>query len=205
MLKKSDMPRPVLYYVRHGQTDWNMERRLQGQHDIPLNALGREQAIQCGRILRDLFARDGRQSGDFDYCASPLGRARVTMELLRAELGLDPEAYRTDARLMEMSFGRWEGFTAAELYAREAPALAERDRDKWNFALPGGESYAQLAVRVSAWYETIERDAVVAAHGGVARALIAHLGISLPEDAAIDDIGQGVVYVFAGNSMARHA
>ena len=199
------MPRPVLYYVRHGQTDWNLERRLQGQHDIPLNALGREQSVQCGRILRDLFARDRRRADDFDYCASPLGRARVTMELLRAELGLDPENYRTDARLMEMSFGRWEGFTAAELKVHEAPALAAREQDKWNFALPGGESYAQLMVRVRAWYESISRDAVVAAHGGVARALIAHLGIALPENAATDDVGQGVVYVFEGNRMARYA
>jgi probable phosphoglycerate mutase len=199
------MPRPILYYVRHGQTDWNAERRLQGQHDIPLNALGRAQASQCGRILRDLFAREGRGAGNLDYCASPLGRARVTMELMRAQLGLDPEAYLTDARLMEMSFGRWEGFTAAELEAREAQALAARERDKWNFALPGGESYAQLMIRVRAWYRTIERDTVVSAHGGVARALIAHLGISLPQDAANDDIGQGVVYVFAGNQMARYA
>ena len=199
------MPRPVLYYVRHGQTDWNLERRLQGQHDIPLNALGREQAAQCGRILRDLFARDGRGAEDFDYCASPLGRARVTMELMRAELCLDPQAYRTDARLMEMSFGRWEGFTIAELQVREAAALAARERDKWGFVLPGGESYAQLLLRVRAWFESIARDSIVVAHGGVARALIAHLGIALPENAAMDDIGQGVVYVFDGNSMARYA
>ena len=53
------MPRPTLYFVRHGETDWNAERRLQGQHDIPLNALGRTQASRCGEILRDLFARDG--------------------------------------------------------------------------------------------------------------------------------------------------
>jgi broad specificity phosphatase PhoE len=199
------MSRPVLYYVRHGQTDWNSERRLQGQHDIPINALGRSQAIQCGTILRDLLARDGRQAGDLDYCASPLSRARATMELLRTELGLDPDGYRTDARLMEMSFGRWEGFTLAELKAREAEALAARERDKWGFVLPGGESYAQLMVRVRDWYETISRDAVVSAHGGVARALIAHLGIALPESAAIDDIGQGVVYVFKENQMARYA
>ena len=64
---------------------------------------------------------------------------------MRAAMGLDPDAYRTDARLMEMSFGRWEGFTFAELQAREAAALAERERDKWGFVLPGGESYAQLA------------------------------------------------------------
>ena len=198
------MPRPVLYYVRHGQTDWNRVGRLQGQHDIPINALGRTQAIRCGGILRDLLARYGRQAGDFDYYASPLSRARVTMELMRAELGLDPGGYRTDVRLLEMSFGRWEGFTSAELNKHEAGALAARERDKWNFTLPGGESYAQLMVRVRAWYETIARDAVVSAHGGVARALIAHLGIALPEAAAVDDIGQGVVYAFTGNQMARY-
>jgi probable phosphoglycerate mutase len=196
---------PVLYYVRHGQTDWNVERRLQGQHDIPLNALGREQAVQCGLILRDLFERDGRNSDDFDYQSSPLGRARATMELLRTELALDPHAYRTDARLMEMSFGRWEGFTYLEIQQHEAAALAEREKDKWGFVLPGGESYAQLMQRVRTWYESVTRDTVVAAHGGVARALIAHLGIALPEDAALDDIGQGVVYVFAGNQMSRYA
>ena len=54
---------------------------------------------------------------------------------------------------MEMSFGRWEGFTFAELQAREAAALAARERDKWGFVLPGGESYAQLEVRVRAWYD----------------------------------------------------
>jgi probable phosphoglycerate mutase len=195
------MPPPVLYYVRHGQTDWNVERRLQGQHDIPLNEIGRAQAVRCGGILRDLFARDGRNAGDLDFQASPLTRARVTMELLRAELGLEPQVYRTDVRLMEMSFVRWEGFTAAELKTREAAALAARDRDKWNFALPGGESYAQLMVRIRGWYESLTGDAVVSAHGGVARALIAHLAIAAPEDAAMDDIGQGVVYVIVGNQM----
>jgi probable phosphoglycerate mutase len=198
------MPGPVLYYVRHGQTDWNAEQRLQGQHDIPLNALGRAQAIQCGEILRGLFLRDGRQAGDFDYFASPLSRARVTMELLRGQLGLDPDGYRTDVRLMELSFGRWEGFTPAELQVREAEAYAARERDKWNFVLPGGESYAQLIIRVRAWHQTIARDAVVSAHGGVARALLAHFGIVAPEAAALDDIGQGVVYVFADGQVTRY-
>jgi len=118
--------------------------------------------------------------------------------------GVDPEAYRTDARLMEMSFGRWEGFTFAELQAREAAALAEREHDKWGFVLPGGESYAQLQVRVRAWYESMARDSVVSAHGGVCRALIAHLNLAQPEAASMGDIGQGCVYVFDGNSMARH-
>ncbi len=195
---------PVIYFVRHGETDWNAERRLQGQHDIPLNALGRRQATQCGAILRDLLARDGHGAERFDFVASPLGRARETMERLRAELGLDPGGYRTDARLMEMSFGRWEGFTFPELQAREADALAAREADKWGFVLPGGESYAQLMVRVGGWYDGVVRDTVVAAHGGVFRALLAHVGLEPKETASLGDVGQGCVYVFRDGAMGRY-
>lgn len=198
------MPRPILYFARHGQTDWNAERRLQGQHDIPLNSLGRIQAAQSGRILRELFVREGLQAADFDYVSSPLGRARETMELMRTGLGLDPAQYRTDPRLKEMSFGRWEGFTFAELKDREAEGLAAREKDKWGFVLPGGESYAQLTVRVREWYESIDRDTVVAAHGGVCRALIAHLGIEPERTAPLGEIGQGCVYVFAANAVTQH-
>lgn len=198
------MPRPILYFVRHGETDWNRERRLQGQHDIPLNALGRSQASRCGPLMRDLLERNGGSAAQYDYVSSPLGRARETMELMRTAMGLDAGSYRTDARLMEMSFGRWEGFTYAELQAREAPALAARELDKWGFVLPGGESYAQLQVRVRAWYEGLQRDCVVAAHGGVCRALIAHLDLAQPDAASTGDIGHGCVYVFDGTGMARH-
>lgn len=198
------MPSPIVYFARHGETDWNRERRLQGQHDIPLNALGRVQASRCGELLRELLERDGRPLADYDYVSSPLGRARETMELMRSAMGLETTRYRTDARLMEMSFGRWEGFTFAELQSREAAALAARERDKWGFVLPGGESYALLQVRVRTWYESVERDTVVSAHGGVCRALIAHLGLALPEAASTGDIGQGCVYVFDGSSMSRH-
>ena len=198
------MPRPILYFARHGETDWNRERRLQGQHDIPLNALGRVQASHCGELMRELLERDGRNAAQYDYVSSPLGRARETMELMRSAMGLDPEAYRTDARLMEMSFGRWEGFTFNELQAREAAALAEREHDKWGFVLPGGESYAQLQVRVRSWYEGIECDTVVSAHGGVCRVLMASLNLVEPMSASIGNVGQGCVYVFNDNGMSRH-
>ena len=71
---RSVMPRPTVYYVRHGETDWNVDGRLQGHHDIPLNARGRAQAVHCGEILRDLFARDGRDAG----------RSRLRVEPARA-------------------------------------------------------------------------------------------------------------------------
>ena len=91
--------------IRHGQTDWNAIRRLQGQKDIPLNDFGRQQAVGNGKLLAQLL---GEQATDFDYVASPLGRTRETMELMRGAMGLDPKAYRTDDRLIEVSFGDWE-------------------------------------------------------------------------------------------------
>src|SRR5580658_6906810 len=106
---------PVLYYVRHGETDFNAEGRLQGRRDTELNARGRQQAIECGELLHDLFAREERPASDFGYVASPLERARETMEILRATLGLDPLAYAVDDRLMEIAYGEWEGSTLPEI------------------------------------------------------------------------------------------
>jgi broad specificity phosphatase PhoE len=196
---------PVLYYVRHGETDFNAEARLQGRRDTALNARGRQQAADSGVLLRDLFARDRRQPADFVYVASPLRRARETMEILRAELALDRKAYAVDDRLMEISYGEWEGLTLPEIDARMPGMLAERERDKWDFAPPGGESYRELTRCIGEWYAGLTADTVVAAHGGGVRALMAILNVLPREEATHAQIAQGVVYVFTDGTMARYA
>ncbi len=196
---------PVLYYIRHGETDWNAEQRLQGHRDTPLNTRGRGQASHCGGVLRELLARDGRAAADCGYVSSPLARARQTMELVRAALDLDRDAYGLDDRLIEISFGDWEGLTLPEIAARNPDALAAREQDKWGFTPPGGESYHDVTQRVGAWYATVTQDTVVTAHGGVARALVAHFNILPHEEAVHADIVHGVVYVFAGGTMARYS
>src|SRR5271167_211102 len=112
---RPEAPRRTLYFVRHGETDWNAERRLQGRRDIPLNALGRKQAARCGELLRNLLAVSGATPRQFAFTASPLSRARETMEIVRTELGVPPRDYTTDARLAELSFGKWEGLTYKEV------------------------------------------------------------------------------------------
>ncbi|HEX2135683.1 MAG TPA: histidine phosphatase family protein [Microvirga sp.] len=185
---------PVIYFVRHGETDWNVEARLQGQQDVPLNERGRAQAEEAGCRLRDLAPR----LDALDYVASPLARTRETMERLRAALGLPPDGYRTDARLIELTFGEWEGLTMRDLRRRDPEAAAARRRDKWGYVPPQGESYAMLTERVRPVLADIARDTVMVSHGGVARALLT-LACSLPgREAAGLDIWQGRVLVIEG-------
>ncbi len=199
------MPPPVLYYIRHGETAWNVEARLQGQRDIPINANGRAQGYRCGEVLRDLLERDAIDPGSLDFVSSPLGRTRETMERLRAVLRLDPATYRTDPRLTEVSFGQWEGFSLAELRARFPEAIAARERDKWNFTPPDAESYAAMSRRMREWYDTLSRDTVAVAHGGTFRGLIVQLGIASAQEAPFLDVVQGVVYVIQQGTVARYA
>jgi broad specificity phosphatase PhoE len=199
------MPRPTLYYIRHGETDWNVAGRLQGRRDVPLNARGRAQAARCGEILRDLFARDNRDPAGLNYVSSPLQRARATMELARPALGLSAEGYQVEPQLTEISFGDWEGFTIAQLHSRDPQRIAQREHDKWHFLPPGGESYETVSSRIRDWYLSLTRDTVAIAHGGTARGLIAYLGIAKPAAAPLVDIAQGVVYVFEGERMTRYA
>jgi broad specificity phosphatase PhoE len=196
---------PVLYLVRHGETDFNVAQRLQGRTETNLNANGRRQARESAAVLRELFAREQHQPGDYPYVCSPLRRARETMDILRGVLGLDPNAYEVDARLAEISYGAWEGLTLPEIQARDPDVLQQRERDKWDFTPPGGESYREVARRVAEWYATVTRDTVVVAHGGVARVLMANFHI-LPEDAATHaDIRHGGVYVFSGGAVTRYS
>jgi probable phosphoglycerate mutase len=196
---------PVLYYVRHGETDFNSQGRLQGRRDTVLNAHGRRQAAECGVLLGDLFVRDQRRAQDFKYVSSPLKRARETMEIVRATLGLEAHNYDVDARLIEIAYGEWEGLTLHEIETRNASVLSARERDKWDFAPPGGESYRELADRIGNWYRPLTADTVVAAHGGGVRALMAILNIVPEEQATHARIEQGVVYVFADGKMSRYA
>ena len=181
-----------LFFIRHGETDWNAEGRLQGQRDIPINARGREQAVEAAHRLREVRP----DPGALPWIVSPLGRTRETAELARAALGLDPTAYTTDERLKEISFGRWEGFTWREIRKTEPEAARDRERGKWTLVPPGGESYVMLAERIRPWVAELVGDNVIVAHGGVARALM-HLLAGVPGvQASAAEIWQGRVLVF---------
>ena len=176
---------PLVYIVRHGQTQWNADFRLQGQADTDINALGREQATRNGRRL----AEQVHKPEDFDFVASPMRRTRETMERIRAAMKLDPHAYRTEPLLVELSFGDWQGFTFAELEARDPGSTRQRSLDKWNFQPPGegAESYQMLLERVKPWFDALDRQTVCVTHGGVIRTLFRLVeGVSEQEAASLE-------------------
>lgn len=185
-------PAITLYFIRHGETDWNLAQRYQGQKDIPLNATGRAQAARNGRTLAQAL---GHRAAALDYVASPLGRARETMEIMRRQMGLPPGGYRTDDRLREIHYGHWEGELWTELPAKDPEGFARRETDRWGWQPRGGESYRALSERVAGWVGEIERDVVVAAHGGVMRALRGLLLALEPAEIFLLDVPQDKVLV----------
>jgi broad specificity phosphatase PhoE len=155
----------VLYLARHGQTAYNLEGRFQGQQDVPLDATGREQALE----LAERTAAYGFRT----LWCSPLLRARETADAIARVIGLQPVE---DARLMETDAGDWTNLTFAEVRAQDPErfdAFAAADSD---FAFPGGESFAIQELRVAAALADVEAGelpALVVCHGMVIRAAFA--------------------------------
>lgn len=158
----------TIYFIRHGQTDWNAVQRYQGQSDIPLNDTGRAQAARNGTVLG---AHLGARIGTIDYVASPLSRTAETMRIVRANMRLIPGDFRRDDRLKEQHYGHWEGKLWSELPQVDPEGFAARELDKWNWRPRGGESYAMLSERIGGWLSSVTEDVVVASHGAVSRAL----------------------------------
>jgi len=155
----------LVYLARHGQTAYNREGRFQGQQAIPLDDVGREQA----RELAERAVPYGFRA----LWSSPLLRARETADVVGARIGLEPVE---DARLMETDSGDWTDRSFAEVIAEAPEAFASFANADADFAFPGGESFAQQEVRVSAALDDVEAGALpalVVCHGMVIRAALA--------------------------------
>jgi broad specificity phosphatase PhoE len=163
-----------LLLVRHGETDWNRDRRFQGHADPPLNETGREQA----RALAAELAGEGIEL----VYTSDLVRARETAEIVATLLGASVLPVR---ELREIDVGEWEGLTWPEIEERY-PEGARSWRER-GYGWESGETYDQLGERVVAALRRIagdhpEQRLLVVGHGGTIRATRAFIeGVSVPE------------------------
>jgi probable phosphoglycerate mutase len=165
-----------LFLVRHGQTSWNVEGRLQGSSDQPLNDVGREQAVRAADSLA------GALRTPAVVVSSPLSRALDTAATVAAKASVE---VHIDERLIERSYGVWEGLTWDERYAQD-PVESERWLARKEPRIEGYEVHEAVVTRMRAaladWMgEARERDLVLVTHGSAARMLILSL-LGLPTD-----------------------
>jgi len=155
--------------VRHAQTVWNREKRIQGRSDSPLTADGESQAIRWGQLLKQ-FAWDR-------IIASDTGRALETAKLINVCLNI---SLTTDIRLREQDWGQWTGKTIAQLKTEIPHELDEQVRAGWAFCPPGGEDRKNVQKRsqkalLEAAAQWPGNNILVVTHEGVVKSLIYHL------------------------------
>ena len=200
MRPKLSLARGVtLFFARHGETEANAEKRFQGHSlNTPLTDKGRKQARQIARILRD---RADPQA--LDFVSSPMQRTCETMAIVRGHLGLEPERFSTDARIMEIDLGLWDGLTHAQARALDPKLFGRRDKDKWAVRAPGGENYADVGKRAELWLAALTRDTFAVSHGAFIRILRGlFLGLDGQQISDLDE-PQGVVFRVRGSSVKR--
>jgi broad specificity phosphatase PhoE len=190
----------MIYLIRHGQTEFNREDRVQGRVDSPLTERGMEQARAMGARLGSIVREEG---GEWVLETSPLGRARQTAAIIAEVAGL-PEPL-VDDRLIEVGYGVFEGFTRVEL------------DEKWpEYAgvngifgrAPGGETFDALSARAGDWLAEVgqaplQRRTVAVTHAGVVRTLRGlYLGQGVEAMRQMDK-PQGVIFRFADGRIER--
>jgi broad specificity phosphatase PhoE len=166
--------------VRHGETEWNRERRNQGRLDSPLTERGIAQAHAIGRLIRNLPNASAAR-----IVVSPLGRARRTAEIICEHLDHAPEL-GLDNRLRELSTGSWDGLTYTEI-ATCAPGVFDGDgRSEWCFRSPDGERHEGFAARLADWLsEPADAPLTIAVTHGMVSRVLRGLYARLPREAAL--------------------
>lgn len=174
-----------IFLLRHGQTEWNLEGRLQGRLDSPLTAKGQSQALLQREILKPVFARFPR----IEFQASPLGRAWDT-----AMVAADGYPVRQNDLLKEVSAGGWEGRLRSDIVAERGGSAAEEDMFDLFLSAPDGEGAETLEARCRSALNALTGPTIIVSHGVVSafvRGLLC--GLDLPDIAQLSH-NQGVVF-----------
>lgn len=188
-----------LILIRHGETDWNVEGRWQGQADVPLNERGRRQAVALAEALRSVPI-DALYSSD-------LARACLTAHEIGRVKGLP---VRVDPRLREIHQGEWQGLLVREIEARYAGLFAERRRNPLSVAPPGGETVAEAKRRVIQVLEEVAQEhphetVLIVSHGFALALALVHFRSRPVEEVwdMVPENGQPVVLEVSAAKVAK--
>ena len=172
---------PPIFVLRHGETQWNTELRLQGTLDSPLTERGLLQARAMGEALARALRRETIEPGQLLWFASPLGRTQQTAAAIAEAAGVPDAPWQADHRLAELRYGEWEGLQVREIEVLTPGAMARWRSDPLVFTPPGGETHLELRQRTAQFLEdalALDRALVIVGHG-VAGAMLRGLYLGL--------------------------
>lgn len=179
------MALPPLLIMRHGETIWNAERRMQGRLDSPLTERGRRQAGEMGLMLRDL----GEDWSKWQARVSSAGRARETAELALRFTGLEPEF---DDRLVEVDVGAFQGRLKSDIEDAHPNLFQNPEGLGWHVRVPGGETLQDMETRLVSVLRDLESPTVIVSHGVAIKVLV---GVAL----GLDESEMAGVALFQGS------
>ena len=190
-----------LYILRHGQTQFNAEGKLQGHCNSPLTQLGESQARALGQALAKALAQESRIE-EWQIIASPLGRAVQTAKLVCEGLGMAPDAIHTDERVMEARLGDWEQRDIAAIMS-EHPELD--GRGDWYLQAPNAESLAQIRSRLQSWLQDPNTpDKMILVSHGLTGVVLRGMLQNLDDEVMWQqDKPQDAFYWFSGTELSR--
>ena len=160
---------PTIILLRHGETQWNIEGRYQGQLNSPLTQKGKQQAkenaLKIERYLNSL--------NSFTFVSSPLGRAKETAFIVADTLGIERNKIEFLDAIKEFNYGKFEGQTKEFCHEKYTQEYEARELNKWSYVIEGGESYVMVSNRLKHWLKSLKKDEVVlmVAHEMINRAL----------------------------------
>lgn len=189
----------IWYFVRHGETHWNAEKRMQGQWESELNENGRGHADTNGKWLAT--------QGIEHVWASPQIRVRQTAEIIAQHM---PEA-RTpvfDDRLKEWSSGDWSGMLYHDIAVERPEEWAQWEADRYGYRPPNGENFYDLEVRADSFFADVEthpaKTRAVFAHGFIIRVMVGRLtGLSVEDILAVKQANDVVIRVTEADGEKR--
>ena len=196
----TEVAQPI-YFVRHGQTDWNALARYQGSTDTHLSELGREEAAKNAQILLRCLQADDVDPSDIRLVSSPLARAQQSARIIAEHLDPPPPVLIEPA-FRELSIGRWEGMTSPQVKEKYYLERKSRKSDRWAFKPKGGESMAERCDEVKAALKQLEPNSVVVTHCVVLRMIVHLLGGVNQQDAT--KVETPHVSIWCWNSAKLH-
>ncbi|KOS69162.1 fructose-2,6-bisphosphatase [Lysinibacillus contaminans] len=191
----------IIYLLRHGETEFNVKGKYQGELDSPLTPEGIEQVENNGRLLK-LFIDNPKE---WDFISSPLGRAKRSTDIICEVIGYDKNKVTMDNRLREVSVGKWAGLTTKEIEKSWPDLIENTNSYNWYFNSPNGESYDSVVERVSDWLRSIrDKEKVIVMSHGLTGRIIRGVYKNLEKDQAlILEVSQNTFFKLADKQIAR--